>query len=127
MLGWSKAAILSVCGMTVGLQQAPWPPVHRAGTELRAGDVAAPSPAYTETNCSCSQFTCGGVDYPACSSVCTAPKHACASATIESILCEVLSFAILHPLDVSSATQREVARRMSASGYTVKFRPLISS
>jgi hypothetical protein len=79
ILGWSMAAILGVCGMTVGLRQAPWPPVHFAGTELRAGDFAAPSPAYTETNCSCSQFTCGSVDYPACNAVCSAPKHAVCS------------------------------------------------
>jgi hypothetical protein len=81
MLVWSKAAILGACGLVAATRPAPsrsGPRANTAGIELAAQgiDVGSTSPAYTETNCSCSQFTCGGVAVPACSAVCAGPKHA---------------------------------------------------
>jgi hypothetical protein len=66
LLVWSRAAVLGGCVMMLGMKQAP--PSH-PGT----GDL---SPAYSETNCACSGFSCGGVEYAPCSSVCSGPKHA---------------------------------------------------
>jgi hypothetical protein len=81
MLVWSKAALLGACGIAAAMREAPsrsGPPASTGASELTAEgiDAGSASPAYTETNCSCSQFTCGGLAVPACSSVCTAPKHA---------------------------------------------------
>ena len=44
-----------------------------------------------------------------------------------SILCVCLSFAIRIPRGVSTATAREIASRMSASGYVIRFPPRTSS
>ena len=66
ILVWSKAALLGVCGLTAAMREAPsrsGPPAGTGAIELKAQgiDVGSASPAYTETNCSCSQFTCGGL------------------------------------------------------------------
>jgi hypothetical protein len=84
MLVWSKAALLGVCGITAGMKQAPsrsGPRADTGGIELKAEriEVGSTSPAYTETNCSCSQFTCGGVEYPGCNAVCSGLRHALCS------------------------------------------------
>jgi hypothetical protein len=81
MLVWSKAAILGVCGLMLGMKQAPsrsGPRADGGGIEPSAGRIEADdlSPAYSETNCSCTGFSCGGVEYPPCSAVCSGLKHA---------------------------------------------------
>jgi hypothetical protein len=75
MLVWSAAATLAVCGMTVGMKQAP----SRSDPRAETIEVDRASPAYTETNCACGGFDCGGVSYPPCNAVCRDPKHASCS------------------------------------------------